>query len=74
MSTQVRDWTLQAVGVIIGIVPALLVVFAFPLGVVSYLLLSLGFMHPRSRPIAYGAACSLLILPGLGLGAWLASL
>lgn len=57
MSTQVRAWTLQAVGLVIGIVPALLIVFAFPLGVVSYLLLSLGFIHPRSKPIAYGAAC-----------------
>jgi hypothetical protein len=73
MRTQVRDWALQALGLIVGIVPALLIVFALPLGVVSYLLLSLGFLHPRSRPIAYGALCSLLILPGLGLGAWLVS-
>ncbi len=71
MRTQVRDWALQASGVIVGIVPALLLVFAFPLGLLLYLLLSVGFIHPRSRPFAYGAVCSLLVLPGLGLGAWL---
>jgi hypothetical protein len=65
-----RDWALQTMGLVIGFIPAILLIFAFPIGVVLYALIAVGFVYPRARAFAYGAVCSLLILPGLGLGIW----
>jgi hypothetical protein len=57
-------------GLVIGFIPAILLIFAFPIGVVLYALIAVGFVYPRARAFAYGAVCSLHILPGLGLGIW----
>jgi hypothetical protein len=61
---------LQILGLLIGFIPAVLLIFAFPIGVVLYALIAIGFVYRRARPLAYGAVCSLLILPGLGIGIW----
>jgi hypothetical protein len=66
----IRDWGLQTLGLLIGFIPAILLIFAFPIGVILYALIGVGFAYRRARPFAYGAVCSLLILPGLGLGLW----
>jgi hypothetical protein len=65
-----RDWALQVLGLAVGLIPAILLVFALPIGVIVYALICIGFVYPRSRSFAYGAVCSLLILPGLGLAMW----
>jgi len=71
MKPKVRDWVLQTLGLLIGFIPAILLVFAFPIGVAVYALMAVGFIFPRTRALAYGALCSILILPGLGIGIWL---
>jgi hypothetical protein len=71
MTPTVRDWALQTLGLLIGFVPAILLTFAFPIGVAVYALIAVGFIYSRTRALAYGAVCSILILPGLGIGLWL---
>jgi hypothetical protein len=66
----IRDWAFQMLGLLIGFIPAILLIFAFPIGVVLYALIAVGFVYRGARPFAYGAVCSLLILPGLGIGIW----
>jgi hypothetical protein len=67
-----RDWASQTLGLLIGLIPAILLVFAFPIGLLVYAVIAIGFVYQRTKAFAYGAVCSLLILPGLGLGVWLA--
>jgi hypothetical protein len=70
VSPTLRDWALQTAGLLIGFIPAILLIFAFPIGLVLYALIAVGFGYRRARSFAYGAVCSLLILPGLGIGSW----
>ncbi len=70
MSRTHKDWAFQVLGLIVGFVPAILLVFALPIGIAVYAMICIGFVHPRSRSFAYGAVCSLLTLPGLGLALW----
>lgn len=52
MTPRTRDWLLQTLGLLVGVIPAILVVFALPLGLICCEVLSIGFVHPRSRPFA----------------------
>ena len=65
--TRHRDHALQALGLIIGFIPAVLLIFALPLGLFLCLFIAVGLAFPRLRSLAYGALCALLILPGLAL-------
>ena len=52
MTPRTRNWLLQTLGLLVGVIPAILVVFALPLGLICCAVLSIGFVHPRSRPVA----------------------
>jgi len=48
--------------------PAILFLSAFPIGAIAYLPVLAVAAVARSRSLAYGALCSLLVVPGLAVG------
>lgn len=64
-----RDRLLQLAGLVIGFLPAFLVVWGYNTGLplVALAVIALGFLSPKTRSFTYGALCSFLVFPGLAL-------
>ncbi|MFN8069405.1 MAG: hypothetical protein U0R77_11720 [Mycolicibacterium insubricum] len=64
-----RGHLLQMAGLVVGFLPAVVVLWGFNTGapVFAAARLGIGFVWPWTRSFAYGALCSFLIFPGLAL-------
>lgn len=68
MNPRLRDYLLQTLGLALGVIPAIFLLAAFPVGGLAYLPIVIVAAVAQSKSLAFGALCSLLVVPGLALG------